>query len=187
MRINDLETSKSGRVFVYNKTDPIGTVCMTIVSGEGVSVALRIPKTWVPVEISEQVDKQGLLKSHSFRQAVFNGTLDLVPVDDALEVLESKEGRSEYNSMRERMRIIASGATQATSSNEVEDAQEEAQRLSPQVIEIMENDTLTDESRYNSLRTIEAQLSVDDCKYIARKASHANLRKYVEGLSPKKK
>lgn len=182
IRVSELENAETRTVFVLNRTDPIGTVCMTIKSQDGDVSSLRVPRTWIPVEVSEQVDKHTLLKSHSFRQAIFNGTLDLVSDADAEEVLASEEGRAEYKSMRERMRTMS---TQGNITRDLKDDTEKEATVSPQVLEIMERENVSDAERYSVIRTIEAQLTSDDLAYIMKKATHPNLTKYVKGLSEK--
>jgi len=184
IRVSELENTKSSTVFVLNRTDPIGTVCMTIKSQDGEVSSLRVPRTWIPVEVSEQVDKNTLLKSHSFRQAIFNGTLDLIADADAEEVLSSAEGKAEYKSMRERMRTMSTHGN--TQPRDLQDETEQEAVISPQVLEIMERENVTDAERYSVIRTIEAQLTEEDLTYIIKKATHPNLTKYVKGLSESK-
>jgi len=183
MKFSEMEVSNSRRVFVVNGTNPIGTVCMTVLSGENTQVPIRIPKTWIPIELSEQVDKGALLKSHSFRQAVFNGTLVLIKPEAAIKTLESEEGKAEDANVRERMRSMAATGTLSEQTKSEEDP---LAAIAPQVIEIMGREGISDVERFNELRTIESQLTKEDCEYVAKKASSSKLTEHMQALAQKK-
>lgn len=96
--LEELEKEDKGPVYVMNATtgDLQGQILINVPkkNGNGSDIA-RIPKTFIPVELSAQVPRSQLLEASEFRKTVSNKLIKLVTREYALLLLGSEEGREE--------------------------------------------------------------------------------------------
>lgn len=164
------EALKLGQVFVRNRTKPKGPISLTLMHPSGKTAAINIPKTYIPIELTAQVPISLLEQSVDFRAYINSKVLELVHPNDAKSVLETKEGKAEYNKIfaskysetsekiKSRMEKIP---TSGTDGNE-----EDEEKPSDKVIDILIRnmkpiDTL------NEFKSIEEELTDKDFRHIA--------------------
>jgi hypothetical protein len=98
LTIPDLEANAAGAVYVLNTTEGNfeGNVVINVPrkNGNG-SDLVKIPKTFIPVDIGLQVPRSQLLESGDFRKAVGNSLIKLVNPDYAVLLLASEEAKEE--------------------------------------------------------------------------------------------
>lgn len=140
MTIAELEaTGDKGPVWVLNTMtgDMQGQLLINVPKkhGNGQDLA-RIPKTFIPIDLTDQVSKGQLLESSEFRKTITGGLLKLITQEYAELVLGSDEGREEkrrvLNEMNKAKTIIANaGVVGDEDDDEVdaEDAGREARKL----------------------------------------------------------
>lgn len=140
MSISDLEESgEKGAVWVLNTMtgDMQGQLLINVPKKHGNGQDLvRVPKTFIPMDLTDQVSKGQLLESSEFRKTITGGLLKLITPDYAELVLGSDEGREEkrrvLNEMNKAKTIIANaGVVDDGDEDEIdaEDASREARKL----------------------------------------------------------
>ena len=98
-----------GSVFVVNKTGPgttgtPGDVVFSVTEDDQV-VAVRIPNTWVPVDIALDVSAAIIKKSAVFRNLVAKGLVSIIPTKDALDVLADPVAQAELSRVSNRGKV----------------------------------------------------------------------------------
>lgn len=140
MSIAELEESgEKGSVWVLNTMtrDMQGQLLINVPKKHGNGQDLvRVPKTFIPMDLTDQVSKGQLLESSEFRKTITGGLLKLITPEYADLVLGSDEGREERrrvtNEMNKAKTIIANaGVASDEDDDEVdaEDAGREARKL----------------------------------------------------------
>jgi hypothetical protein len=140
MTIADLEESgEKGPVWVLNTMtgDMQGQLLINVPKKHGNGQDLvRVPKTFIPLDLTDQVSKGQLLESSEFRKTITGGLLKLITSEYANLVLSSDEGKEERrrvtNEMNKAKTIIANaGVASDEDDDEVdaEDASREARKL----------------------------------------------------------
>lgn len=140
MSISDLEdTGEKGAVWVLNTMtgDMQGQLLINVPKKHGNGQDLvRVPKTFIPMDLTDQVSKGQLLESSEFRKTITGGLLKLITPEYAELVLSSDEGREEkrrvINEMNKAKTIIANAGVASDDDEEevdVEDAGREARKL----------------------------------------------------------
>jgi hypothetical protein len=139
MTIADLEVSEKGPVWVLNTMtgDMQGQLLINVPKKHGNGQDLvRVPKTFIPLDLTDQVSRGQLMESSEFRKTITGGLLKLITPEYADLVLGSDEGREERrrvtNEMNKAKTIIANaGVASDEDDDEVdtEDASREARKL----------------------------------------------------------
>jgi hypothetical protein len=139
MTIADLEDSgEKGAVWVLNTMtgDMQGQLLINVPKKHGNGQDLvRVPKTFIPMDLTDQVSKGQLLESSEFRKTITGGLLKLITPEYAELVLSSDEGKEERrrvtNEMNKAKTIIANAGIASDDDDEVdvEDASKEARKL----------------------------------------------------------
>lgn len=108
--LQQLERNPGNSVFVLNSSPRThrGEIIFSVPRPNGVGEDIvRVPKTWVPVDLTDQVEKKNLLESTRFRQNISKKLLTLVHPDYAEKVLNSESAQVE----RERLDNLRSAST----------------------------------------------------------------------------
>lgn len=102
--ISDLEKSNKGRVWAMNNLSQAGMVLIGVPkrNGNGQDVA-KIPHTFIPIDLTMQVNKAQLLDSSDFRKAVQSKLIRLVTDEYAAKILSSAEGKKEEQIVAQNM------------------------------------------------------------------------------------
>lgn len=140
MTIADLEESgEKGSVWVLNTMtgDLQGQLLINVPKKHGNGQDLvRVPKTFVPIDLTAQVSKGQLMESAEFRKTITGGLLKLITPEYAELVLSSDEGKEEsrrvINDMNKAKTIIANAGVASDDDDDevdVEDAGREARKL----------------------------------------------------------
>ena len=89
---------QSGSIYVENNTEPRGLLLCTInnpVSGK--PEKLEFPRTWIPFCLTDMLPREVLERSLELRKMFNKGLLKYVPEEEALKILNSQEGKMEYD------------------------------------------------------------------------------------------
>lgn len=96
--ISDLERTSKGSVFVINnlKQEVRGNIVIPVArkNGNGQDV-VRVPPTFIPIDLTMQVSKSQLMESTEFRKTIANRLLLLVTPEYAETILDTPEGQEE--------------------------------------------------------------------------------------------
>jgi len=97
--ISQAEKSDSSSVFVLNTSGAKGTskgiINLTIVEGNGRSTVVRIPVTFIPMDLTTQATKSAILMSPDFRRMVAQGIITVIEEADAVKMLSSDGAQEE--------------------------------------------------------------------------------------------
>lgn len=86
-------TDVTNRIFVLNTSN--GDVSLTIKTKHGDTEFIRIPRTFIPTEVTAYIPKQDVVDSSDFRKCIQKGLLNLISETDALEILSSEDAKEE--------------------------------------------------------------------------------------------
>lgn len=110
MSIAELENNDRGPVFVLNTaTSPEGKIILGIVRKNGIGQdPVRIPKTFIPIDLTHQVPRSQLLESSDFRRTINGGLIKLVTPEFAALILGTEEGKAEKTRIDNEMSAVVS-------------------------------------------------------------------------------
>lgn len=85
----------------------VGDILITVPSQHGGQPdRLVVQPTWLPQELTRVVQRKRLLDSVEFRQAVENGLISLISIEDAQRLLRQDGAAEEQDKIRERARQV---------------------------------------------------------------------------------
>lgn len=145
-----------------------GDVIITCYGNEGRSHTLIVPKTYIPIRLTDQAPSDLILNSPDFRRAVSMGLLIIVPVEEALEELASPDASREMERLRkDTMFKPFQPESSKTSVTPLEAAIAlGGDSVSARVKDMMLRSDLSDDDRLAFLRADKETLTQDDFKYI---------------------
>ena len=176
-------------VYILNTTKggDRGEVFFTVPNANGTKEDhVRIPNTYIPVCLTDQVTRRQLLDSSSFRRAISLGAITLLQSDDAEETLKDPENAGEVSRVRE----VMASATIADVQEGLGESAEAANPLPAPVmafVELMESYG-TDELALDNLKNL-GVLETHEYKAIWEKAksiSFTKTAKYAQEKGKKK-
>lgn len=94
----ELETTS---LYVINTSDcegryPRGDINFPIRDDSGQdSIAIKIPNTWIPIDLCSFAPKNNIIKNHYFRRLLASGRIGAITETEANKVLEDKEAYEE--------------------------------------------------------------------------------------------
>lgn len=102
----DLIDIPRGPLFVLNTASQIavggGDVFVTIVRQDGASAPIRIPMTFLAVDVTVSAPRRAILRSSHFLDAIAKGVLTAITPEDAAHINSSPDARAEYARLQER-------------------------------------------------------------------------------------
>lgn len=105
--IEQLEMAEKGPVFVINATngDLGGNLLFSVpkLSGNGYDL-IRVPKTFIPLDLAMQVSRKQLVESSEFRATVNKGLVKICSREYARALLESEDGKLEQTRIQNELR-----------------------------------------------------------------------------------
>lgn len=96
LTVRQAETNGDSRLYVINQANPRGNINVTITGTGGEKHTLQIPVTFIPVDMSNQAEKEPILRNPNFRRIHAKGHIVIVDGDDAEEFLKRPEVAREY-------------------------------------------------------------------------------------------
>ncbi len=93
----DLDTllDKGKKVFVRNTTRPMGQIVLSFITNNGKSIPRPIPRTWIPICLTDSLAPDVVLQSNDLRLFLQKGVIQLVDPDEALKELQSSDAQEE--------------------------------------------------------------------------------------------
>jgi len=183
LMLSELEKSENASVWVFNlsgasdiaKDFPRGIINIAINDGIGNVIGIKIPITWVPVDMTTQVTKSALVANPQFRRLVSAGVLKVVAEEHALQIISTPEGR------KETMKVHASekytgdlGNTQI--NNDIEIAATDVNAI---VMSVVTRDDLDEDQCISILEGHEITLSEKDFEYLAKNSRFAGVKDWA--------
>jgi len=144
--IEELEESTKGPVYVINATtgELAGNLLFSVpkLNGNGHDL-IRMPKTFIPLDLAMQVSRAQLLQSSEFRNTVNKGLIKICSKEYALAVLESPDGKAEAARIQNELRAARAVVENAVISEESEDDYIEVKKVEKEVKAAAESSTNT--------------------------------------------
>lgn len=172
VRISDLEKTKGGPVWAINKTRGASRslLVLSVPKPQGGSDSVKIPVTYLPVDLTGQVPKGQLMASSDFRRAVTSGYLELIDEASANKILEGPGAAEELRRLREEDNSLTADSARLTAGTEAEEAV--SATMSPRVQQFLAN--LEEATNATSvLNTLRAMGELEEAEY-------AEIRKVAE-------
>lgn len=136
--------SKEDKIYVVNKAQ--GDVNITVYSN-GKSDLIQIPKTWIPIAVTDFAPKKAFMDSSDFMKVCNRGLLHLMKTEDAEAILNSEDAMRELNRVRNQYTDLDlnSGDIQLTPV-EVLDAMDEL-NIKPLVKDTLLREDITEDDK----------------------------------------
>ena len=150
MTLAELERNDSGPIWVMNTTHaPEAKIILGVLRRNGVgSDPLRIPKTFIPIDLTLQVPRTQIMESADFRRTVGGGLVKIVTPEYAELNLNTEEGRAEQERVDNEMsRVRALVENEAISGDPVISS---AERRASEVASAARNGRALDQAESNS-------------------------------------
>lgn len=185
--IHDATRETTDTLFVRNRGTRLfkkpSIVMFNVTDNAGEAVEVRVPDTWIPYDIAQDVPREFVLRSVVFRRFLANQILELVPPDEAEKVLLDGDARLEVDRLTaQRMKLSAIDPTQASRTSDGEfkmitgdtklpkgapgEMDEEMLGVSAAVASLVKNTDYDAAERRNILRTLVDTLSKRDCEVL---------------------
>jgi len=176
-------------IYVKNSTKPKGKYIVTFSDpNSGASRPFMVPKTWVPINVSQAIPRKVIEASMDFRNALAKGTLTLIQASEAEKMLSEPDAQDELKRLNQSEFASASKfagqrakdlleATEAKAEQsafhaekmKVDDELSAKEKVNPAVLDLcmrVNGKGLDVKSALNEYRCIEEDLTADDCAYV---------------------
>lgn len=190
LTLSELEKTNCNSVYVFNfsgssevsKEFPRGIINIAINDGIGNTIGVKVPITWIPVDMTTQVTKNALIANPQFRRLVAANILKVIAEDHALQILNTAEGRKESQRIHSANPQAANdfGMAPNISSGDVIAVND----VSAIVMSVVTRDDLDEEACLNILEGHEITLGPKDMEYLARSSKYTGVKDWaVQRLS----
>lgn len=184
----DLDTliEEKKKIYVVNTSKPMHIMILDFINpSTGRSRSVRIPKTWIPICLSDQVPVSYIRESVDFRTYLMKGLLTLVDPSEAEKVLSTPEAKEEHDriykskyslSMKD---LFKDGKPSQELMNMLDEVKIETVKesdINPKVRDLVlryENKELDDSSIYHEIRTlsVSGELTEEDLSFLSSRVS----------------
>lgn len=188
-------------VYVRNITRPRGQIAVNFVHPSGNSRVEKIPRTHLPVCLSDRLSYDTILGSDDLRALLVKGILELVPEDVAKEELVGEDAMSEVN----QLTLSQYSAKQSFISERVKEMEDTVDRniprempqelgidtqvINPRILSLvqkLESQDISVKAAISELKTMEGELRDTDCSYILKNVpKKGQIKTYVNKVLEK--
>lgn len=167
--IGQAEQAKSSSVWALNTSGERGTskgiINLTITEGNGVRAVLRVPVTFIPIDLSSFATKSAILTNPDFRRLVTAGIVTLVSDAEAEAATNNDRARAE---LRRILNIDQQHVVQdEQTSNEVKSLMSEAEgAIGGFAMNIAHTTDGDEDAIVSNLRNNAENLSKEELQYI---------------------
>jgi hypothetical protein len=139
---------------------------MTMSDGQGQTIVVSVPVTWIPIDLTTQATRKAILGSPTFRRMIAMGMLKLVHEEQAMATMEQPDAQKEAQKIYSRAQEL---------TTEVEAMPSEAQRavaegdgsVSGFALNLAAAPGMDEDQVLTTMRNNESSMSQADFKYIA--------------------
>lgn len=82
-------------LYIGNNLKHRGIIIFEIKDSSGKSVGIKLPKTWIPIDLMLFVDRESIKRSNSLRKLHRSGAIKFLDPTDSTEILKTKEAKEE--------------------------------------------------------------------------------------------
>lgn len=184
-------------LYVRNITRPRGQIGVNFVQPSGRAKTIKIPRTHLPVCLTNQLGWDTILNSDDLRMCIVKGVLDIVVPEIAEKELASEPAIAET----ERLQLSEFSAKQQFVGKRVRKMMEaDAQKVDPNapgleplgietnviqprilsLVEKLSNQDISIKAALGELKTMEGELKETDCSYIIANGPEGQIRNYTQ-------
>lgn len=118
LTIRDVEKSEESSLYVINQAKPQrGNINITITGHGGEKHTIQAPATYIPIDLSNQLEKELILRNPNFRRIVAAGQIAIVHHEDAEAFLQRPEVQREFQKIYgDHASLIQSSSVKVDSS-----------------------------------------------------------------------
>lgn len=176
-------------VYVYNRSKPKGDIAIIMYGIDSAPFLVVIPKTWIPVALTDQVPHSVLKGSTDLRRFLTNKMLVLVDCEKAEKILMQKDGAEELSRLNVSRYAAwedaaSTASTAGGTTTDIDDMMKEAKSLDNIHIglkELLERD-IPNEEKYHMLRSNEENYEKDELEYISVTTDSKRIKKWALAL-----
>ncbi len=181
--LSEAEKSAESSIWVFNlsgaaevaKDFPRGIINISINDGIGNAIGIKIPITWVPVDLTTQVTKGALLANPQFRRLVSAGVLKIIAEEHALAIISTPEGRKETQKVHANEKFVGELGAEAMNKDNVMAVSE----VNAIVMSVATRDDLDEDSCISILEGHEITLNNKDFEYLAKNSRFAGVKDWA--------
>lgn len=207
LTLNELIAQRK-KVYVKNATkNPGGQICLSIIDpSSGRRYPLNIPRTWIPICLSDRLSDAMIIESFDLRQCISNGTLKLIDPDEAEKIMSQSDAQDELSRIttsshaeRQFIKTVKTGksdneengqsVTVIEASDDPDSANPLNASLSPEdsinqrVVDTVlgvENSSIKIADAVSIIRAIEEELTENDFSYIISHVEESQFKTYAK-------
>ena len=161
-----------------NNTQPRGELYITIRNGDRDQI-IKIPNTWIPIDLSAYAAREAILNSPEFRQALQRGRMEAINSKVAEEVLATESAQEEKSllSIKENYTDPDAQASaieragldnpvaQSNAARQLATGQGTLEGVQPQVVGLVTREGITDRDMVTGLRNL-GNMTEKDYHYV---------------------
>ena len=194
LRDAELTIDKDSSLYVMNRTNEPGAINMTCTDRNGVRIPVVIPNTFIPIDMSNFVPKENLLRDSSFRKLVQSGAVIIVHSEDAENAIKNnprakKEQDRIYAVNADLQDDVGSGGEfveiGTERNREPERVITENDNIAPFALGVVERSKDSGDDVQDILSDIESRaysLTANDLDYITNNVSSVEIKDFVQKL-----
>ena len=130
---------------------------------------VTVPKTFIPIKITDFAPAKNFILSTSFRRTIASGVLVIIDPKDASKEISTPEGRKELERLRQELFSgvnFQDGQDKTVSAIEAVSELTESDKVNVRVKDIIMRSDIDDEGKLNQLRADEPELTIPDLNFI---------------------
>jgi hypothetical protein len=184
------------KVFVKNTSRPMGHIVLTFVTPNGRSVPRNIPRTFIPICLTDTLSPDVIKQSSDLRLFLTKGVIKLIDPDEATKELQSEEAQeelkrlnlSDFSSAAVATERVSKMSTQQTYVSAVNNPNEPVEgvtvdpvnnRVKATLLQVEAKD-LTEREAVAEFRIMRDELTNHDLTYIiAQSVDEGPLRRFA--------
>lgn len=181
---------KSPCLYVLNTSDingqyMKGDVNISVVTSRGQTLNIVVPSTWIPIDMSEYLPKDELLKDPMFLRMIRSKRITLISENDAIEILNQPDAVIEKN----RITMQTNGITRNPEIEDDEDDEKQkstnkteedgVQIVTVEVVQRLKEYDIDESTAYSTLKNSESRLLEKDLEYIINHTESEKLKNFA--------
>jgi hypothetical protein len=174
LRISQLEDKSIKEVWILNETSPKGDIILDVKNkADGSTSLVKIPPTWIPVCLTDQVPKSMISESPKFRSILSSGHIKLLDPKGVHELLQDDEIRAEFEEVRSKT---------MESYKETFPDELKTDSVSAVILDILAREassSITENEAKDILNTKEDDLTDDDIEYLLKNTGLSKVKKWA--------
>lgn len=180
LKIHEVESSKTGSIFVLNKANPRGALNLTVADGMGGQSSVRVPIAKIPVDLATQATKRNIVSSPQVRTLHAKNVIEFIDEEAARALLATHPDAKAEHARLYSVGEIAEIGNADEVSGEVAQVQLEADGdINPFAVEMAFDTSLSEEDLLMTLRGREEELKAVDLMYIVNNSKHERVKTWA--------